>query len=140
MKSNKGIIGVGLVTAIAASLCCITPVIALIAGTTGMASSFSWIEPFRPYLIIITIAALGYAWYKNLKPKKQDECGCEPEKASGFFQGKIFLGLITVFTALMLTFPMYSHIFYSSSNSSTEIAKPINSKKIEYKVTGMTCK
>ncbi len=40
-KSNKALIGSGIITAIAASLCCITPVLALIAGTSGMASSFS---------------------------------------------------------------------------------------------------
>jgi len=44
-KSNK-ILGVGIFTAVAASLCCITPVLALLAGTSGIASTFSWIEPF----------------------------------------------------------------------------------------------
>ncbi len=42
-NSNKALIGSGIITAIAASLCCITPVLALLAGTTGIASSFSWL-------------------------------------------------------------------------------------------------
>ena len=49
MKSENKLIGTSLLTAIAASLCCMTPVLALIAGTSGIASTFSWIEPFRPY-------------------------------------------------------------------------------------------
>jgi mercuric ion transport protein len=49
MKTDKKLIGAGLLTAIAASLCCITPVLALVAGTSGLASTFSWLEPFRPY-------------------------------------------------------------------------------------------
>ena len=61
MKSENKLIGAGLLTAITASLCCITPVLALIAGTSGIASTFSWIEPFRPYLIGLTILVLGFA-------------------------------------------------------------------------------
>ncbi len=57
IKNNKGW-AAGLLTAIAASLCCITPTLALLGGATGLVSSFSWIEPFRPYLIGLTV--LGY--------------------------------------------------------------------------------
>ena len=77
MKTDKKLIGTGLLTAFAASLCCITPVLALIAGTSGLASTFSWVEPFRPYLIGLTIFVLGFAWYQKLKPKKQIDCKCE---------------------------------------------------------------
>ena len=41
MKSENKLIGAGLLTAITASLCCITPVLALIAGTSGIVSTFS---------------------------------------------------------------------------------------------------
>jgi hypothetical protein len=41
MKSENKIVGLGLLTAISASLCCITPVLALLAGTSGLASTFS---------------------------------------------------------------------------------------------------
>ena len=71
MKSENKLIGAGLLTAITASLCCITPVLALIAGTSGIASTFSWIEPFRPYLIGLTILVLAFAWYQKLKPQKE---------------------------------------------------------------------
>ena len=72
MKSENKLIGAGLLTAIAASLCCITPVLALIAGTSGIASTFSWIEPFRPYLIGLTILVLGFAWYQKLETSKRN--------------------------------------------------------------------
>ena len=72
MKSDRKLIGTTIVTAILASLCCITPVLAFIAGTSGIASTFSWIAPFRPYLITLTILVLLFAWYHILKPKKED--------------------------------------------------------------------
>ena len=54
MKTEYKLVGVGLLTAISASICCITPVLALLAGTSGLASTFSWLEPFRPYFIGLT--------------------------------------------------------------------------------------
>jgi mercuric ion transport protein len=138
MKSNNKIASVGLLTAIAASLCCITPVIALVAGTSGIASTFSWMEPARPYLIGFTILTLGFAWYQKLKPKKEIDCDCETDEKPGFIQSKLFLGIITVFAALMLSFPYYSHIFFANSTATTEIA-PEHTQKTEFIVEGMTC-
>ena len=79
-KSNRKWLGAGLLTAIAASLCCITPILAIVGGLGGVASAFSWMEPFRPYLIALTIVVLSIAWYNTLKTKKSDiDCDCEEE-------------------------------------------------------------
>lgn len=138
MKSNNKIAGVGLLTAIAASLCCITPVIALVAGTSGMASTFSWMEPARPYLIGFTILTLGFAWYQKLKPQKEVDCNCDTNEKKSFMQSKLFLVIITVFAAVMLTFPYYSHVFYDSEVSGTSINDE-NAQKSEFTIDGMTC-
>lgn len=138
MKSNNKIAGVGLLTAIAASLCCITPVIALVAGTSGMASTFSWMEPARPYLIGFTILTLGFAWYQKLKPKKEVNCNCDTDEKKSFMQSKLFLVIITVFTAVMLTFPYYSHVFYDNEVSGTSISAE-HAQKYEFTIDGMTC-
>lgn len=138
MKSNNKIAGVGLLTAIAASLCCITPVIALVAGTSGMASTFSWMEPARPYLIGFTILTLGFAWYQKLKPQKEVDCNCDSDEKKSFIQSKLFLGIITVFAAVMLTFPYYSHVFYDNKVSETSINAE-HAQKSEFIIDGMTC-
>jgi copper chaperone CopZ len=134
---------VGLLTAIIASLCCITPVVSLLAGVGGIAASFSWMESFRPYLIALTIAFLGFAWYQKLKPKtkKEIECTCETDEQSSFLQSKKFLGIVTVFAILMLAFPSYSHIFYSDLNNSERILSEQESQfeSVEFKIKGMTC-
>lgn len=98
----------GVFTAIAASLCCITPVIALLAGTSSVASGFSWIEPIRPYLIAFTGAILGFAWYQKLKPQPVDECGCAVDEKPKFIQSKTFLLIVTLFATLMIAFPSYA--------------------------------
>lgn len=139
MKNENNLIGAGLLTAITASLCCITPVLALIAGTSGIASTFSWIEPFRPYLIGLTFLVLGFAWYQKLKPKKEIDCDCEPEEKPKFIQSKKFLGIVTVFAIVMLAFPYYSGVFYPNTEKQIIVVDKSNVEKTEFKISGMTC-
>jgi len=139
MSSEKKLIGTTIITAIAASLCCITPVLAIIAGTSGIASTFSWIEPFRPYLIAITIVLLAIVWYQKLKPKKEEiDCECEDDKPK-FINSKKFLFLITLFTGLMLAFPNYSEIFFPSDRKEVVYVSESDVNVVEYKISGMTC-
>lgn len=139
MKSENKLIGAGLLTAITASLCCITPVLALIAGTSGIVSTFSWIEPFRPYLIGLTILVLGFAWYQKIKPRKEIDCECDTEEKSKFMQSKTFLGIVTAFAIVMLAFPYYSSMLYPKTEKQIIIVDKSNIKTIEYKISGMTC-
>jgi copper chaperone CopZ len=139
MKSEKKLIGAGLLTAITASICCITPVLALIAGTSGIASTFSWIETFRPYLIGMTILVLAFAWYQKLKPQKDINCDCKADEKPKFIQSKKFLGIVTVFVIAMLAFPYYSKIFYPKTEKQIILVDRSNIKTTKFKIRGMTC-
>jgi copper ion binding protein len=141
-KINKGLVSTGMLSAVAASLCCMTPVLALISGVSGVASIFSWLVPARPYLIGITILVLGFAWYHKLIPRTAEEiqCDCEEDAKKSFMQTKTFLGIVTVFAALMLAFPNYAHIFYpSNDNKEVVIVNASDIQTITFDVEGMTC-
>lgn len=140
-KSSKGLLGTGIVAAIAASLCCITPVLALIAGASGAASTFSWLEPARPYLIGITILVLGFAWYQKLKPRSKEEidCACEDDEKPSFWHSKKFLAIVTVFAGLMLAFPLYANVFYPSQDRQVIVVDRQNVQTATFSVSGMTC-
>ena len=138
-KSTTASMGVGVITAIASSLCCITPVIAIFAGSSSLASSFQWIEPARPWLIGLTIAALGVAWYLQLRPVPVDNCNCEVPVTS-FWKGRTFLSMVTVFSILMFAFPLYANIIIP--NSGVDVAAYENAEQLEtidIEVFGMTC-
>ncbi len=137
-NGNKAILSTGLLAAIASSLCCIAPLIAIFGGVSGAASTFSWIEPARPYLIGVSVLALGLAFYQAYKPKPADDCGCEIPKKKSFLSSKTFLWSITIFSILMFSFPYYSHVFYGQSNATVEVN---NESVIEctLRIDGMTC-
>jgi copper chaperone CopZ len=140
-KESGKLVGAGVLSAIAASLCCIIPVLALISGASGVASTFSWMEPFRPYLIGITILVLGFAWYQKLKPRTTEEiqCACEEDKHPNIWQTKRFLGIVTLFAALMLAFPSYSSIFYPTNKKAVVTVSSAAITTLNLKIEGMTC-
>lgn len=138
-KNSKGWVA-GLLTAVAASLCCITPVLALLGGASGLASSFSWIEPFRPYLIGLTVLVFAFAWYQKLKPQKQVDCNCEADTKKSFWQSKLFLGIVTVVAALLITFPYYAKTFYPKPQEiKVVVVDKSNIQQAVFKIKGMTC-
>lgn len=140
-KKSSKLAGAGALSAIAASLCCITPVLALISGASGAASAFSWLEPIRPYLIGVTILVLGFAWYQKLKPRTAEEiqCACEEDEKPSFWQSKGFLGIVTGFAILMLAFPYYGRVFYGNTNKQVIVVSSDNVREVKFNVSGMTC-
>ncbi len=133
----------GIVAAIGASLCCITPVLAVLAGSAGMASSFSWMEPFRPYLIALTVLILAYAWWDKLKPKKSDiACACDADEEGkvSFWYSKRFLALVTLFAVVMLSFPYWGDaLIRPTKNHVAVVDKAFVAKKV-INIEGMTCR
>ncbi len=105
---------------IAASLCCVTPVLALLAGSSTVASSFSWLAPYHNYLVVFTIIVLLYAWYDKLKPSKELECSCDEKE--GFFSSKTFLAIVTVFAIVMLSFPQWGNKVFDAAPSAESCA------------------
>ncbi len=133
---------VGVLVALAASLCCITPVLALISGISGIAAAFSSLEPARPFLIGITLVVLGFAWYQKLKPRNSDTvtCDCETDKKQLFWHTKTFLGIVTGLAIGLLTFPVYAHIFYPEPPAiKVVVIENDNIRQTELKISGMTC-
>ena len=137
-RNNKKLIGVSLITAFASSLCCITPLLALISGSTGFASSFDWMKPYRPFLIVFTVVVLGYSWYQKLKPKKAITCNCNEEKPS-FLQSKTFLFIMTIFALTMTVYPYLSTAFYAKNDKKVIFIDKANLETATISVNGMTC-
>ena len=153
-QPSKSLFGAGLLAALAASLCCITPLLAaslccitpllaVVGGIGGAASSFAWLEPYRFYLVALTVAVLGFAWYRQLRPAPAAaDCCAVPTKRS-VMQSTGFLAIITVLAALLLAFPYYGAKLYPTVQPNipavaTNGAAPIWQTRT-YRIEGMTC-
>lgn len=141
-KSTGSFVGMGLLSAVAASLCCIAPVISLIAGGSSIASNISWVEPARPYLVGFTIGSLVLAWYFKWRTEKAaiDDCGCVVKGKNSFLQSKMFLSVVSVMAVIMISFPLYAKVFYSTPAKSTFVAMDSSKTQIAvFTIKGMTC-
>lgn len=141
--TSNAVTGIGIFAAIAASLCCVTHLLALLAGISGAASSLSWLEPARPYLIGLAIATLGFAWYRSLTTKERAACGpdgtCAMEKKN-FLASRTFLSGITIAAMALIAFPYYAKLFYpKTEKQNVVVVESNNIKTATFAIKGMTC-
>jgi copper chaperone CopZ len=98
-------------------------------------------EPLRPFLIGLTVLVLAFAWYLKLKPRTAEEiaCECDEDEKPSFWQSRRFLMIVTVFSALMLSFPSYSSIFYPDNSKEVVLTSTSQIQTVNLEVVGMTC-
>jgi copper chaperone CopZ len=67
-------------------------------------------------------------------------CTCDENRQPSFIRSKTFLGLITISSLLLITFPNYAHVFYPE-NKEANVSKVerVNFVNVEFKIEGMTC-
>lgn len=95
------------VSGVLASACCIGPLVLGLMGISGAAFAQRF-EPFRPYLLVVTYALLGSAFYLTYRP--QAACGpgqaCEMPRTNRV--GIIMLWIAAIVVILATAFPWYA--------------------------------
>jgi|SRR5581483_12250855 mercuric ion transport protein len=98
---------VSIATAVAASVCCIGPVVAVTVGAGALTAFAVRFEPFRPAFIVVTLALLGFAFYRVYRPSAS-ECAagstCPP---SANRRARVLVWLAAVIVVVFVTFPYY---------------------------------
>ncbi len=56
-----------------------------------------------------------------------------------FIQSKTFLLVITIFAAVMISFPYYSKIFFPRAETQIVFVEKSNIQSAEFKISGMSC-
>jgi copper chaperone CopZ len=131
----------GVVTAVVASLCCIGPVVVALIGV-GSIGAFSAFEAYRPYLIGVTVAVLGLAFYLTYR-KREVKCAngsCTAESAGKW--NKISVWAATVIAAVALAFPYFGASLLATAST---VPQQLATQSVEYATTilnvdGMDCK
>jgi mercuric ion transport protein len=109
MDKEKWALGGSVLSAVAASLCCLGPLVAVLVGASGFAAA-GFFAPWRPLLLTITALMLTMAWYLTYRRPKAGRCsraaGCLPTPvAKG---NKIILWLATAFVIAVAALPTFS--------------------------------
>ena len=131
-----------LVAAVAASLCCILPLIAVLLGATGFAAS-AVIEHWRPYLLAITLGLLAVGFYLAYRPRRGAcESGSVCARTPLGRWNRAILWLATAIIIVVAAFPYYSGSIARAvtKNKQPTLAVPESSAAhVTLMVEGMDC-
>ena len=108
-KVQKASLIGGIIASLAAASCCIGPLLFALLGVSS-AGMLSNLEPYRPFMTVITLLFLGAAFFYTYKKKPASECEdgsyCTNPKADKW--NKIILWTATLVILSFLTFPYWS--------------------------------
>ncbi len=148
MKKENVFLGGAVVAAIASSLCCVLPLMAVVfgVGAFGAASAF---ELFRPYLLVLAFTALAFSFYRIYFRREvcgeMQSCAVKPfSKLNKLFS---WAGVLVILTFALA--PYYTGYLAAISNPQqpsvnqamsavSESESQVN-KTIVIEVEGMTC-
>lgn len=139
---DKAFVGASLIAGIAASLCCILPIVFALAGA-GIVGASAFFAAWRPYLLGITFLLLGLGFYfAYRKPKHACEPGSVCEKPATNRTGRIGLWITTAVVLIVAAFPYYSepvaNLLLSTKASETKAATR-RVDQASFVVEGMDC-
>ncbi len=119
--------------ALAASACCIGPLVFALfgLGAFGMAATF---ERFRPLLTILTLFILGAAFYRTYRRQPVECADGSCAKRSPSRWSKVALWLVSFMVLSTLTFPYWSPVLLSAVPGDTAPGATV-----QLGVSGMTC-
>ncbi len=98
---------VSIVTAAAASICCIGPVAAVVLGAGSIGAASVRFEPLRPPFLAVTFVLLGLGFYGAYRPDAS-ACGtgstCAPASRR---RARVLVWVAGLVVLLFVTFPYY---------------------------------
>src|SRR5258707_11748457 len=98
----------GILGALAASSCCILPLVLFSIGVSGAwIGNFTQLAPYQPYFIAATIACLGYGYwlvYRSSNIACPDGESCARPVSSSLVKSGLFLATVLVIAAIAFDF------------------------------------
>ncbi len=97
------------VAAVAASICCIGPLVAVMLGVGSLAAA-SRLQKWRPLFLGVTFVLLGAAWYLTYRKPKAEACadGTACAARPGAKGGKVVLWVATALAVALAALPLYA--------------------------------
>ncbi|ALP54844.1 mercury transporter MerT [Candidatus Tenderia electrophaga] len=106
--AGKGTLVGGVIAAIAASTCCIGPLVLLMLGISGSwIGNLSALEPYRPIFIGLTLIFLGLAFRKLYLVPQACAVDAPCARPANLRKQRIAFWVVSVFVLVVISFPWY---------------------------------
>jgi copper chaperone CopZ len=126
----------GFLSAVAASLCCIGPLVAAVAGAGSFVAA-GWFERWRPVFLGVTAALLALAWVLTLRARRI-ACAdgtCATPRASRWTLGVLIFSTVVVGAVAM--FPQLAQTVVGRSTVAT--TAPADGRVLRVRIPSMDC-
>lgn len=126
-----------MVAAIAASACCVGPLVLMFLGISGAwIGTLTALAPYQPIFMTVAVVLLGLSFYKMYHKPKEEECApgsyCASPSAGRF--NKIILWIFTAAIAGLLMFPYAApYVFAGTAKDGAQ------TQEATFSVKNMTC-
>lgn len=98
---------------LAASLCCIVPLVLVMAGLGGAwMSVFSVMEPWRPLFLGMTAIFVVWGWYRLYLHRPTCEPGSACASPGRLHRQRLLFWGVTAVVGILVAFPWYAHLLY----------------------------
>lgn len=147
MKNLPLVLG-GLLAAVAASSCCVLPLLLGVAGA-GTLGAGAALAPYRPYLIGLTALLLGGAFYLAYRPGGSTACatttGCCPPATDAANKsrqaGRLGLWCVAATTVAVTVYPWIAGLRVAGAAAATPVqsAVAVKASVAVFAIGNMTC-
>ncbi len=135
--ARKSGLAAAVLSAVAASACCVGPLVFATLGLGG-AGVLVAMEPLRPLFAFVTVSVLVVGFYVTYRPRVADgeDCGCERPRTHR--TGRWMLWATTAFAVLALVSPT---LIAASAGAAEEppAEEGVALATATFKIEGMTC-
>lgn len=135
-------LGGAVLAAMAASVCCIGPLVLLALGVGGAwAGSLRMIEPYRPLFIVLTLGFLASAFYRVYRRPAAATCdvdgSCAVPRAGRI--NRVALGVLTPIILSLLAFPYVAPHLLRGADAGTAGSEVGGMTRAVLRVENLTC-
>ncbi|MEX0957954.1 MAG: mercuric transporter MerT family protein [Burkholderiales bacterium] len=111
--SVKGSLVAGGLAGIGASLCCVGPLVLVLAGVGGTwISGLAALEPYRPIFVVLALVFLGLAFHRLYFSQQACAPGIECVDGRTLSRQRAVFWLVSVSVIGLLSFPWMAPFFY----------------------------
>lgn len=122
--------------AVAASACCVIPLLLVGLGVGGAwVSAVTALEPFRPFFIALALWALAYAVYREWRVSRGPECDCDTGMSNKMRRSLLTVGLIAAVGLVASPWVIRG----AASEGPATVVAMAESERVILEVEGMTC-
>jgi len=132
-------VGIGVVSGIIASTCCLGPVFIVLLGLSSLSAALS-LTQYQPYFLVLSIIFMAGAVWAYLRKKNQGHCDVHVIRRNKSFIAVVVIAMLSFYVvALYLVMPAVTPYIYGNVGDSSNPQPARSLRRATLRIYGMTC-